>query len=174
MFLKQDRVDPKQRALDAVLMQVVHNKMTQKAESGRESRRSMKPSYPPARNGATNYEPTFTPNPKPMNRKGGAANTDIMAVLKAYMGKVQPQTPGNRFNPQQAPPGMFNPNAPLDVSQVEDRRQQIGLGMGRPNPLDAYVNQEGTNYIGSKGEVGYGGEQMNPLIMDLMKRRGMR
>lgn len=111
MFLRNEsKPDPKQQALDNVLMMLVHKKMSAPTES----KRSMKPSYPPARNGSTNFEPSF--DPKPVSRKGGAANSDIMTALKAYMNKVQaPQD-------QQAPAGMFDPNVALDTSQVQDMR----------------------------------------------------
>lgn len=123
MFLRNEKTDPKQQALDNVLMMLVHKRMTAPAREPKK----MSPSYPPARDGRTNFEPDF--DPKPVSRKGGAANPAIMRALQTYMNGKDHNTPTNAFSPQPAPEGMFNPNTPLDTSQVQDMR-------GQPNPLD--------------------------------------
>lgn len=141
MFLRNEsKPDPKQQALDNVLMMIVHKKMSAPTQS----KRSMKPSYPPARNGATNFEPGFSP--KPMSRKGGAANPDIMKVLAAYMGsdgRLERPAPVHRNLMGQ----MNDGSAPGTPTNMID-----------PNTLPA----------------GSGGQIPVQVLMELIKKMGMQ
>lgn len=145
MFLRQNaQVDPRQKAIDSALMLMVHKKMTAPARGSKR----MTPSYPPARNGATNFEPSF--DPKPVSRKGGAANKDIMKALASYMGsdvRLERPAPDNRYlqgqlndgAPVGSPTNMVNPNTlpagsggQIPVEILMALIKKMGLGGSAP------------------------------------------